>query len=233
MPGGDRRGDRRVARPGPLAALVAQALHADAQPVQDGDRRASTASGPCRPTRAPRRSPSRSAACAPSRRPPRPAAPRAAIAMPGEAIHAFWLALTTRSTPHASISNGMAPSPLMPSTTSSGSPGRAAHDVRQLAHRVGDAGRGLVVGDQHGAIRIASVQVRRGARPGRRRVPHSTSNRSTSAPNARRDLREPIAERADGDRPAPGRRATACSRRRPPARPSRSRSGAGRRPRCR
>ena len=49
----------------------------------------------------------------------------AAMAMPGEAIHAFWLALTTRSTPQASISNGMAPRPLMPSTMTSGSPGAA------------------------------------------------------------------------------------------------------------
>ena len=47
--------------------------------------------------------------------------PSAAIAIPGEAIHAFWLALITRSTPQPSISNGIAPSPLMPSTISSGS----------------------------------------------------------------------------------------------------------------
>ena len=51
--------------------------------------------------------------------------PTTAIAMPGAAIHAFWLALSTRSMPHASISNGMAPRPLMPSTTTSGSPGAA------------------------------------------------------------------------------------------------------------
>jgi hypothetical protein len=57
--------------------------------------------------------------------------------MPGEAIHAFWLALTTRSTPHPSISNGMAPRPLMPSTISSGSPGAAR--ITSASPRIGFA----------------------------------------------------------------------------------------------
>ena len=60
---------------------------------------ASTASVPSSPSPAPRRSPSRSAACVPSRLRPSARSPTAAIAMPGDAIHAFWLALTTRSTP--------------------------------------------------------------------------------------------------------------------------------------
>ena len=118
--------------------------------------------------------------------------------MPGEAIHAFWLALTTRSTPQASISNGMAPRPLMPSTSSSGSPGAARIDLGQLVHRVGDAGRGLVVRDQHGAVRLV-----------RRKVVAERSRIGGGAPldlealdvgaEGGRDLGEPVAERADGD----------------------------------
>ena len=53
-----------------------------------------------------------------------PRADSAAIATPGDAFHAFWLALTTRSTP-ISMSNGIAPRPLMPSTSVSGWPGAA------------------------------------------------------------------------------------------------------------
>ena len=49
--------------------------------------------------------------------------PTAAMPIPGDPIQAFWLALTTRSMPQASISKGMAPSPLMPSTITSGFPG--------------------------------------------------------------------------------------------------------------
>ena len=173
------RGGPRCARAPPPAGAARRSAGRTGRPPPG-----STASGPSPPTCAPRRSPSRRAACGPSRRPSCARSPMAAIAMPGEAIHAFWLALTTRSMPQASISNGMAPRPLMPSTMTSGSPGRSADGGDQLAQRVGDAGRGLVVGEQHGPIRRLRGRGGRASAAGSAASPHSTSKRSTSAPKA-------------------------------------------------
>jgi hypothetical protein len=61
--------------------------------------------------------------------------PTAAMAIPGEAMNAFWLALTTRSIPQASIANGSAPSALIPSTRTNGSPGAAC--TTALSWRIG------------------------------------------------------------------------------------------------
>ena len=66
-----------------------------------------------------------------------PAAASAAIAMPGDAIHAFWLALTTRSTPHASISNGHRAEAADAVDEQERLAGRPAHDLGQ--RRIGFA----------------------------------------------------------------------------------------------
>ncbi len=103
--------------------------------------------------------------------------------MPGEAIHAFWLALTTRSTPQASISKGMAPRPLMPSTMTSGSPGAAC--TAATSSRSGLATPVEVSLWVSSTARYGGWPARCAARAaGSAASPHSTSKRSTWAPKA-------------------------------------------------
>ena len=107
----------------------------------------------------------------------------AAMAMPGDAIHAFWLALTTRSTPQASISKRMAPRPLMPSTMTSGSPGAAW--MAATSSRSGLATPVEVSLCVSSTARYGGASARRAASAaGSAASPHSTSKRSTCAPKA-------------------------------------------------
>jgi hypothetical protein len=140
-------------------------------------------------------------------RPRRARSPTAAMAIPGEAIQAFWLALTTRSMPQASISNGMAPRPLMPSTTSSGSPGAArttpARAWSGLATPV-DVSLWVMRTARYGSAPASRSRRTSGSAA----VPHSKSRTSTAAPKAdamwaNRSPNEPMltaSTRSPGDR---------------------------------
>ena len=173
--GTDRGGDARVAGPGPLAALGAQPLDADAQAVEDGDRRRPwrlALAGPLARLgevpvdarhrrglaggdgpRAERRD-----------RDPRRGHPRL-LAGADHEIHAPAVHLER---------HGAEPADAVDDQQRLA--GGAAHDLRELPQRVRDAGRGLVVGDQDGAVRIAAVQVH--AERGRRRPTCPTRPRS-------------------------------------------------------
>ena len=120
----------------------------------------------------------------------------AAMAIPGEAIHAFWLALTTTSMPQASISNGMAPRPLMPSTIRSGSPG--ASRTTAAISRSGSATPVEVSLCVTSTARYGAALTRCSRTAAASAAsPHSTANRSTRPPNAsaifaKRSPNEPI-----------------------------------------
>ena len=122
-PGAGAGGNGRVARPGPLRPFLHESPRHPAAARTGRSPRGSMGSGPWRPGCAPRGSPSSTRGMVATASAARARAPSAAIAIPGDAMNAFCDALITRSTPQASISNGMAPRPLMPSTTTSGSPG--------------------------------------------------------------------------------------------------------------
>ncbi len=72
------------------------------------------------------------------------------MARPGGIIQAFCEPVTTTSRSQASISKGMAPTALMPSTRMSVSGASSRMAAASSAQRVGDAGGGLVEGHQHG-----------------------------------------------------------------------------------
>ena len=72
--------------------------------------------------------------------------------MPGLADSAFWLPPIATSMPHASNSNGTAPSDDTTSTITM----RAGlvRDLRELLDRLDHAGRGLGLGEQDGLHRV-------------------------------------------------------------------------------
>jgi hypothetical protein len=105
----------------------------------------------------------------------------ATMARPGAAIHAFCEPVTTTSTPHASISNGTAPSPETLSTTmsASGALSRIASArtgigfITPVEVSLCVSRTALTPGISASAARIAA---------GSAAWPHSTSSFVTSAP---------------------------------------------------
>ena len=126
------------------------------------------------------------------------------MARPGGTIQLFWEPVTTTSRPQPSVSKGTAPRPLMPSTMMSAFGCRAVDGGGDVRERVGDAGRGLVVGHQDGL----GGRARRGQCP--QVVGHDRSGSAASTPLdgvlvdvgavARGDGGEPVPEDADADR---------------------------------
>ena len=129
------------------------------------------------------------------------------MARPGAAIQAFCEPVTTTSTPQPSMSNGHGAEARHAVDEDERVGALLADGRRELRDRVHHAGRGLVVGEQHGldvgqpAQSLADLVGRGGVAPLGVELGHV---RAVDAG----DLGEPVAERPDAHAEDRGRRAT-------------------------